>query len=205
MSIIFPGGLPCTDRLGNEIYTDFRNMLRLESVIDDPEMSESEKAYYSLSLLYGEDIPDIQDALNELLWFYHCGEIPADTGLGVQLYDFEEDARYLYSGFLSAYRINLADGTLHLHWWEFISLFISLPEDTQMSKRMCDRAIDTSKLQGEQKEYYEQRKKAVALSKKRINTANLTQEQIEAATKEKYAKRFAQVNERFKGGSASGI
>lgn len=158
-------GLPYQDRLGNDIYTDFRNMLRLESVLDNPEWSENEKALACLKLLYGDDIPkDIEAAYGELLWFYHRGQPPEKPkGRIKKLFDFEEDATYIIGAFLAEYRLDLTDEDLYLHWWQFMTLFIALPDDTPMVKRMCDRNVDLSKLKGEMRQHYAERQKAVAL------------------------------------------
>lgn len=162
-------GLPYQDRLGNDIYTDFRNMLRLEPVLDDPELSESEKAVACLLLLYGEDIPeDFEAAYGELIWFYHRGQTPEKPkGRITKLFDFEEDSAYIVGSFLAEYRIDLTNADFYLHWWQFMTLFVALPDNTTMVKRMCDRNIDTSKMKGEQRRYYEERKKAVALKSAR--------------------------------------
>lgn len=158
-------GLPYKDRLGNDIYPDFRNMMRLEMVLESEDMDEVEKTLASLTLLYGPNIPeDIEAAYGELLWFYSQGKLPEKPkGRITRLYDFDEDSPFVLAAFHASYNIDLANEELHLHWWQFMSLFIALPEETQMMKRMCDRNIDTTKLKGEMRKYYEERKRAVAL------------------------------------------
>lgn len=118
-----------------------------------------------LQLFYGEDIPkDIEAAAKELLWFYYRGEEPEPAkGKITRLFDFEEDAPFIMAAFHSSYDIDLTDEDAHIHWWQFMALFIALPENTQMMKRMCDRNLDTSKMKGEQRRYYDARKQAVAL------------------------------------------
>lgn len=158
-------GLPYKDRLGNDIYPDFRNMIRLEAVIDDPDLNELERSVGCLMLLYGENIPDdIEAAYGELLWFYYRGEPPAKpTGRIKRVFDFSEDSAYIIGSFLAAYGLDLTDDSLHVHWWRFMSLFIALPDEATMMKRMCDRNVDTSKMKGEQRRYWETRQKAIAL------------------------------------------
>ncbi len=166
-------GFPCQDRLGNDIYTDFRNMLRLDSILDNPEWKENEKAFACLTLLYGADIPrNIEAAYGELLWFYHRGDVPEKPKARLKkLFDFEEDAPYIVGAFLSEYKLDLTSEAVYLHWWQFMALFLALPDDTPMMKRMCDRNIDLSKLKGETRKYYEQRQRAVALkTAKRVLT-----------------------------------
>ena len=199
--IIFPKGLPYTDRYGNDIYTDFRNMLRLEKLFDE-EMDDSFKIYLSVKLLYGNELPqslNYGQAAQELMWFYRCGKSEVSkeenngSGKNARIYDFEQDADYIYAAFLGAYNIDLTDEFLNLHWWKFMALFTALPEDTQMSKRMYYRSIDTSKMKGNQKKEYERLKKVVALKKKQnILLKTMTAEELETRTRQRIVQRFAQ-------------
>ena len=169
------GGLPYKDRLDNDIYTDFRNMQRLEEILDDPDYTELEKMLGSLVLFYGEDIPnDLEAAYGELLWFYYRGEEPEKPKKRIEkLFDFQEDAAYFAGSFLSAYGIDLTDEDTYINWWRFMALLLSLPDSTTLMKRMCDRNVDTSKMKGEMRKHYEERKNAVALkSVKRRRSAS---------------------------------
>lgn len=202
MSLLVPGGLPDTDRQGNAILTSFRNMIRLESLMYDPEYSDIERPAYALRLLYGKNIPrDADDPMGELLWFYHCGELPEDRGgAGAskpRLYDFEIDHQYIYAGFRQAYSMDISIRTgLKLHWWEFMALFVSLPENTAMGQRMHYRGADTSEMEGKQKAHYESRRKALALPDQRTPARSLAE--MEEARKQRLARRFALVDEQYR-------
>lgn len=175
-------GLPYKDRLGNDIYPDFRNMLRIEQILADQKQQEFVKSLVCLKLFYGDGVPgDIEAAFGELMWFYYRGEEPEKPKhLINQLFDFEEDAPYIASAFLDAYHIDIWDTGRHIHWWQFMSLFIALPEGTQMMRRMCDRNLDTSKMKGEQRRYYEERKKAAALKKVKKQLGGTLEERKQA-------------------------
>lgn len=200
MSILTPGGLPSTDRIGNIIQPSYRNMIRLETLMDDPDFNSREKTLLGLGLLYGPSLPsDLSEALKELQWFYACGK--EDEGNGSRrntprLYDFEEDAECIYSGFMAAYQINLT--TTDLHWWEFMSLFVHLPENTLMAQKIYYRNVDTSQMKGEQRKMCELRKKAYSL-KKKIAVKETLQE-LEAKHLDYVNRRFAEAEKRMKGG-----
>lgn len=200
-------GLPYKDRLGNAIYPDYRNMLRIEQILGDPQQHEFVKSLVCLKLFYGNNVPeDIEAAFKELLWFYYRGEEPEKPkGRMNQLFDFEEDAPFIASAFLDAYHIDILDIDRHIHWWQFMSLFIALPEDTQMMRRMCDRNLDTSKMKGEQRKYYDERKKAVALKKAKKQLGGTLEERRQAKQDrldELYAEAERKLSE--KGGDADG-
>lgn len=169
-------GLPGCDRLGNEIYTDFRGMLKMQEVFENPGMEQSTKWVMALTLLYGEQWEKIehslQDLAQELSWFYSAGDeeaqeerLEGEANFGKRLYDFVEDEDYIIGGFEQVYGIDLTSEELELHWWRFMALFKSLPESTEMMNRMKIRGTDTSHMKGEEKRHYEKIKAAVALKK----------------------------------------
>lgn len=203
MSILTLGGLPEEDRQGNPILTSFRNMIRLEELYDDPELSNQERVLCGIRLLYGDMLPgSLEDAAKELMWFYYRGETPEEKGTAKgrrnpRIYDFQQDADCIYSAFLSAYGINLVDASLH--WWEFMALFTTLPENTQMAQRMYYRGLDTSKLKGSWKKECEARKKAFALKRKTGPVVRgLSREEMERRTKERVDRRFKEAERQLR-------
>lgn len=199
MAIDVLSELPTVDRLGHPIYPDYRNMLRLEKLLheDEKEMPPGLSTLCALQLLYGSDIPnDIDAAISELMWFYMGGveeDTPANGLTKEPIFDFEEDAPFIHAGFLSSYNIRLADTSVRMHWWEFLALFIALPANTRIVERMCDRAVDTSKLKGEAKREAEKRKQALRIKKKRKKVTAGNKKPIavlEQETKDRVAQRF---------------
>lgn len=194
MSII-TAGLPYTDRLGNEIYTDFRNMLRVDELFCGDEQSNT--AFYALQLLYGDFEGVTGDAaalISELEWFYSGGRETAEGGgkKHEELIDFEADANYIYADFLTAYGIDLINDDTSLHWWQFLALLGALPEDASMSKRMYYRSVDLSKLKGEEKKRIARIKKEIAIRKKHKPTLAVTADEKAARYKERMQRRVAE-------------
>lgn len=202
--IIFPGYLPYNDRYGNAIYTDFRNMLNLEAVFDE-DMDDNIKMLFAIKLIYGNELPEnmtVAQAINELQWFYSCGKFGDAAAENREdktqrIYDFQQDADYVLAAFLSAYNIDLTDERLKMHWWKFMALFVALPEDTQMSKRMYYRSVDTTKMKGSQKKEYERLKKSVALKRKKP-VRFTSPEELENKTKARVRERFEQAKTKIK-------
>lgn len=182
MSILTPGGLPEEDRQGHPIYPSLSNMIRLETVMDDEDLNDTQKLRQGLGLLYGDDIPpDWRQALGELMWFYSGGEDAAGSGgraapsKSARLYDFEQDAGCLYAAFRQAYQLDISCDGPNLHWWEFRALFFNLPGDTEMAQRIYYRGVDTRELKGRQRKEAEAKKAAVALKRKRPVERTLAQ------------------------------
>lgn len=154
-----------------KIVTSFRTGIIFEEMLSDPELSDEDKILTMLELYFPGIVFDettIREAVELIFWFYRCGADPKQktTGGGDEgdkpVFSYEYDADYIYAGFMSAYRIDLA--THDLHWWQFRALFRSLPDDTQIMKIIGYRAMKIpAKLPKEQKEHYKRMKRIYAL------------------------------------------
>ena len=152
-----------------KIDTSFRTGIIFEEMLSDPELPDEDKLLTMLELYYPGIVFDettIREAIEKIFWFYRCGSEPRQTPGGDEggetVFSYEYDADYIYAGFMSAYRIDLAKETLH--WWQFRALFRSLPEDTQIMKIIGYRSMKISpKLSKEQKEHYKRMKRMYAL------------------------------------------
>ncbi|MCI5650355.1 MAG: bacteriophage Gp15 family protein, partial [Fusicatenibacter sp.] len=139
-----------------QIYSDFRTSILFESMMRNPELKSWEKLNQML-LLYYPVIPlNRQEAIEKALWFYNCGEDREDQQKERNQtrkefrqdrvsYSFDQDAPYIYAAFMGTYHMNLQRiPSAELHWWEFIALFDSLPDDCKIRKIMYWRTCDTS-------------------------------------------------------------
>ena len=136
---------------------------------------------------YREPIPPqlAPDAYESLLRFFHGADPPKNSGKRSSgpselAMDFAYDADYLVGAFQQAYRIDLT--VERIHWWRFLALLKSLPEDTMMAKVMCWRTMDTSGMAGRQRQQYEDLKETFALPRELRHTrAAVTVEEHNAA------------------------
>lgn len=168
------------------INCDHRTSILFEMAVKDPELSEIDKLFVALNLYY-DDIPDnIEEAWNAILWFYTLGELDGkvDKGEGgsninnnppklkEEVYSFEHDGDYIFSSFLHAYKIDLANEDLH--WWTFMKLFNTLPEDTIMKKIIEIRSTKiTSSMSKEEKANWRKLKRMYRLPvSKSLNVDN---------------------------------
>lgn len=131
-------------------------------MMSDKELDDKQKIEQALLLYYPIVPPNINLAMEQLLWFYRCGkDMIASAGNGrgknIQIYDFNFDDDYIYSAFLDQYGIDLQD--TDLHWWKFKALFKSLKEDNEIVKIMGYRSMDLNKIKDkEEKKHYKQMK-----------------------------------------------
>ena len=196
MNTLIDGGLPY-EIAGTPISPDFRNMLRVEAIAEDPKLSQMQKLTLMLDQLYPEMPEDLGKAFEGLVWFLHRGKTPDENQPRAKeqrkAYDFAQDTDLMISAFFGTYGISLAS-TEFLHWWEFLALFEGLPEDTLMRKVMYWRVCDVSKLSTEERKHVQEMRKHFAI--KRPEPERKSIEQIERETREYYERRIALARER---------
>ena len=118
---------------GIEINSDFRTSILFELLMQDNEFNNEEKVVQAIELYYPkpEKILDFEKAIDNILWFYRCGENLEERKKykkkEKQIYNYEFDDKYIFSAFMEQYNINL-NKIEYLHWWEFKALFNSLNE-----------------------------------------------------------------------------
>ena len=139
-----------------EINYDFRTSILFCLLMQDVELTEEEKILQGLQLYYPVIPSNIEEAYEKILYFYSRGNDIEDNKKVKQgkrifkrnnnrAYDFEVDANLIFSAFMTQYNINLNRD--NLHWWEFMSLFNSLKDDTEIVKIMNYRTIDVNSIE----------------------------------------------------------
>lgn len=159
--------VPITIKINNKKYdinSDFRISILFELLMQDNSMGDKDKMLMALKLYYPVIPKNLNEAIEQMLWFYRCGkDIRKSKGNGkgksiTQIYSFEHDDDYIYAAFMDQYGIDLQD-IEYLHWWKFKAMFKSLKEDNEIVKIMGYRSMDLSKIKDkEQKAYYKRMK-----------------------------------------------
>lgn len=120
--------LPTSQTLGGieyEIRSDFRAVLDICAALNDPELTNDEKAIVALTIFYPdvETIPDeyLEDALKACFEFISCGE-ENDGKRKPKLMDWEQDFKHIVPAVnrVLGQEIRATD---YLHWWTFIGAY----------------------------------------------------------------------------------
>lgn len=128
------GCLPVTlEAAGIEwkIRTDYRDMLVIMQAYNDPELTESEKAYIMLSIMYVDfaNMPQEsrQEAIEQAAWFLDCGQAESDKKPSGKLMDWEQDEPILFPAInkVAGKEVRILD---YLHWWTFIGYFLEIED-----------------------------------------------------------------------------
>lgn len=153
-----------------DINSNFRISVLFSLLMEDDELTEKEKILQALELYYPIIPHNKIEAVEKIKWFYSCGKESNSKPIGrkgnsERIFDYEEDAKYIYSAFLSQYRIDLQD-IEYLHWWKFKALLDSLGENNKLLEIMKYRSVDISKIEDkEQRRFYKDMKKIYSLDK----------------------------------------
>ena len=164
--------LPCSvivDNIDTEIVSDFRTSILFEQLMKDNSVNDDVKIELALNLYFPKQyIINTVDAVNKIIWFYSGGKEIKESSVksnssNINIYDFEQDADYIYAAFMEQYKIDLADID-YLHWWKFKSLFYGLNKDIQLSKIMFYRSIElTDDMTKSERKFYRDMKRLYAL------------------------------------------
>ena len=144
-------------RIGDvEFYTNFRNGILFEQLMNDPNVKKEDKPLKAILLFYAnpkevlKNKESIEKAIDDIIWFYSCGKIEhfsdkeskkKTKNKTSNIYDFNYDDGFIYSAFMQQYGIDLQEID-YLHWWKFKSLFNSLNSDTKIVEIMGYRSLD---------------------------------------------------------------
>ena len=129
------------DNIDYDINTDYRYALACFNTINDMELSDYERSYGVIGLLYKEEPSNLAEALRMAIKYLRCGKENRPTDRKPDM-DFEYDIDYIKSSFLSDYRIDL--DTTEIHWWKFCNLLQGLTDDCILNRVRDIRNYDLS-------------------------------------------------------------
>ena len=161
-----PYTLPASASLGGREYphrTDFREMLKLMTVLEDASQSPMLRWYTALEYFYLEEIPQplTAAAMAYLSEFLTCGQ-PGRPG--PKLLDWQLDAPAIMADVNAAAGRELRSET-HVHWWTFLSFFHSIRQG-QLSIRVTirDKLRRGQKLEAWEQEFYREHRQEIRMS-----------------------------------------
>ena len=129
-----------TDGNAFPIYTDYRRILRIIRLMNDPEVLDIDKDTIIKQLFFKNNIPPKPG--EALVWFINRGE-QHESG-GDKDFDFEQDAGEIYSSFMQIYGIDLLEEDMH--YWRFSMLLNGLfASENALSNKVRLRHADDSK------------------------------------------------------------
>ncbi|EDT26136.1 MULTISPECIES: bacteriophage Gp15 family protein [Clostridium] len=157
-----------------KIRSDFRTSILFELLMQDNDIEDELKLQQALKLYFPKLPPteDFEEALKKIIWFYGGGREEKEVNSKKNnsssrkeknIYSFEYDDEYIYSAFLSQYKVDLQDID-YLHWWKFKAMFKGLTEENTIVKIMKYRSIDLNSIKDkEERKFYKEMQELYAL------------------------------------------
>lgn len=173
------GGLPeslTVDGQEYSIRSDYRNVLQTFEVFNDSEMEQEEKWIVVIFLMYedfqnADDVLEaakngfnVQEAVEQLLWFISGGSVREDKKPEKPTYDWEQDEQMIFSA------VNKVAGKEvrelpYLHWWTFLGYFNEIGEgNLTYIIGIRDKLNRHKKLEKHEREFYNRNKDLVKLA-----------------------------------------
>ena len=156
-----------------KIRSDFRPILDICVALNDPELSDEEKAETALEIFYpdAEEIPpaDWQEALNKCFRFINGGEEDdvSDIKKPPRLVDWEQDFPLIVAP------VNRVLGTEvrrleYLHWWSWLAAYYEVGGDCTFAQVVAIRSklAKGKKLDKSEKEWLKNNRKLVDFKRK---------------------------------------
>ena len=151
-----------------DIATDFRDILRILTAFEDPDLTEEERATILLYNLYVdlEEMPRecLQEAFDKAIEFIDAGH--NDDKDGPRTMDWEQDAPLIFPA------VNRAAGfevrsCAYLHWWTFVGLFMEIRDTTYATVLgLRQKKARGKKLEKHEQEFWRQNKRICVIRRR---------------------------------------
>lgn len=163
-------GLPTTleiDGVEREIRTDYRDILGLLEILNDPEFTNEEKAIAIIETLIvdWENVRDYKQALDKCLWFIDMGQ--SGSKKSARLVDWEKDFPYIVAPInrVLGYECRAVPA---LHWWTFLSAYMEIGGECTFAQivNIRSKLNKGKKLEKHEREWLRQNREIVNLPQK---------------------------------------
>lgn len=177
-------GLPTTVEVGGAEYairTDFRVILDIFEMLNDPELDHHDRAAGILEMFYlePENIPVQlqQEAVDQFTWFQNGGRTEPQKS-GPTLVDWAQDYHLIIPPVNRAFGRDIrevpydpAHNAGGLHWWTFLGAYSDLGDCTFAHVvRIRDKKARGKQLDKEEKEWYRRNRDMVDIKAKYTET-----------------------------------
>ena len=133
--------LPKSIKLGEKEYpirSDCRVGIRLMQMFEDPELTDSEKLFIAMRVIFKDAVISgiyLQEALEKTVWFLNGGDLNQTSSAGSQtgsqrrLYSWNQDLRFIIAAVDKTVGFSVR-GKAFFHWWDFLSAFSEVGESS---------------------------------------------------------------------------
>ena len=152
-----------------EIRTDFRVILEIFVMLDDPDLTDADKTEALLRMFYVNRPPDVEESLAAFVRFTD----PRSAGQGAsrkssgRLIDWSQDFDLMIApiNHILGFECRAAD---YLHWHTFLSAYMEIPPESVFARvlRIREKLRTGKKLEKYEKQWYHKNRELVYLKPK---------------------------------------
>ena len=151
-----------------DIATDYRDILRILTAFEDPNLTDEDKALLCLYNLYVdfEDIPEehVQTAFDKALEFIDAGHGGDDHG--PRTLDWTQDAPLIFPAVNRAAGMEVRS-VEYMHWWTFVGFFMEIRDTTYATVlNLRGKKARGKKLEKDEQEFWKHNKKICVIRPK---------------------------------------
>lgn len=163
-----------------EIRTDYRDILTIIQAIDDPDLSNNEKIFVCLTIMYVDfdDMPETlyEEAFKAAIRFIDRNNDDDNKLHGKKNMDWEQDAQLLFPAVnhVAGFEVRSVE---YMHWWTFIGYFMEISDGVYSTVL----SLRSKKNKGKKLEKWEQQWWKENLSICKLNTRYSEEEKSEQA------------------------
>lgn len=148
-----------------EIRSDYRAVLDICAALSDVELSDEEKAYVALDIMYSDfkAMPPehYAEAIKQCFWFINCGTEDEPRRKNPRLMDWAQDFQYIVAPVNRVIGTEIRD-VEYLHWWSFISAYYEIGDCVfAQIVRIRDKKARGKPLDKQEREWYSQNRHMV--------------------------------------------
>ena len=164
-----------------EIFTDFRDILEIFQIMNDPDLLDGEKFILSLDYFYKTDDYKINQelAFKIMCEFLTMGNTEPYTKPNQKpLFDWEQDFNIIVAPVNKIIGEDVR-GISYLHWWTFLSAFMEVGECTFSTfVRIRSKINKGIKLDKEEEKIFKENRNSITLKKKYDSTTQALMDEI---------------------------
>lgn len=151
-----------------EIRSDYRAVLDVITALNDPDLTQQEKALVSIEIIFTDEIEpsDYKEALEKIMWFIGGGETETEQTNKPILVDWEKDFKLIIAP------INKIIGCecrsiKYLHWWTFLSAYCEIGDCAFATVvNIRNKKAKGKKLDKWEQEYYRENRNVIDIKPK---------------------------------------
>lgn len=154
-----------------EISSDYRDILYIFQILNDPDLLDNEKLYLALENFYLEEgyEQDLEFAIKEMFSFIQGGNLEESNSSKPEqkpLFDWEQDFKFIAAPINRILGTDIR-GLDYLHWWTFLSAFMEIGECTfNTYVGIRDKLNKHKKLDKDEQRIYNEHREDIVLKKK---------------------------------------